>query len=322
MRAWLAGRKKAGLRMSLIFQRYIDLPRHERGGYDHADVDETTSRVFLAHTALGQVEILDGGQGRHTGSVKDCAEASGVLMGPESGVVFAAARGSGQVLVLEASSGQLLHKIEVGPRPNGLAWDGERRRLLVADVEEYNARLFEVLPDQSRLLAITSLAGRPRWCVFDRGRDLFWVNIAEPALVMALAGDDGRIVPEANLAVACQGPHGLAMEDRGGRLLVACDSGEVVKLDPESGNELGRLGIAGPPDVVWYNSKCQYLYVAIGKPGVVEVVKVADMSLVEEIRTEEGAHTLTFDRERQLLYGFLPRSNRAVVYQELGEARG
>jgi len=63
----------------------------------------------------------------------------------------------------------------------GLAWDAGRGRLLVADVEDFRARLVE--PTTGDLLASAELPGRPRWCVYDRRGDRFLVNIREPACV-------------------------------------------------------------------------------------------------------------------------------------------
>ncbi len=63
------------------------------------------------------------------------------------------------------------------------------------------------------------------------------------------------------------------------------------------------------------------LYVAIGQPGVVQVVNTQTMALAEEVQTEEGAHTLTFDESRQRLYVFLPRSGRAAIYAEVPGAQ-
>ena len=48
--------------MPLQFRASIALPPHEAGGFDHADVHTLSGRVFVAHTALGQVEIIDGVQ--------------------------------------------------------------------------------------------------------------------------------------------------------------------------------------------------------------------------------------------------------------------
>ena len=55
---------------------------------------------------------------------------------------------------------------------------------------------------------------------------------------------------------------------------------------------------------------------AIGHPGVIEVIDGASLSVVEQVATQEGAHTTAFDRQRQRLYVFLPQSCHAAVYEE------
>ena len=76
------------------------------------------------------------------------------------------------------------------------------------------------------------------------------------------------------------------------------------------------IPIAGEPDVVWYNHNKHYLYCAIGKPGIIDVIDTNKMTLAEEIYTEEGAHTFAFDNSRQQLIAFLPHSCRVAVYRE------
>lgn len=46
--------------MVLKFNSYIRLPFHSSGGFDHADVHLQSGTVFVAHTANGTVEIIDG----------------------------------------------------------------------------------------------------------------------------------------------------------------------------------------------------------------------------------------------------------------------
>ncbi len=299
--------------MTLQFRQAIDLPPHETGGFDHADVHRPSGRVFLAHTALGQVDIIDGGAGTYVAATPDCPEASGVLCPPDTDLVFAAARGAGRVLVLEAPTGTLLRTLDAGSRPNGLAWNPTRQRLLVADVQDYQARLLD--PETGRVVTAVELPGRPRWCLYDRQGDRFLVNIADPARVVVLSAD--TLTPAPPLPVAHQGPHGLALDDATGRLFVACDSEDLAVLDRVSGAVLHTLPIAGPPDVLWLNASRQRLYIAMGSPGVVQVLDTRTMTLIEAVKTEEGAHTLTFDEDRQRLYIFLPRSGRAVLYDEM-----
>ena len=291
----------------------IGLPPHPSGGFDHGDVHLATGRVFVAHTAVGTIEVIDGGRGVHTGTIPGCPEASGVLCAQEEQVVFAAARGAGKVLVIDASSGGVMGEVAVGPKPNGLAWDPRRKRLLVADVHDFHARLVD--PAAGSVVMDTELPGRPRWCVYDRSAERFLVNIREPACVAVLAAETAAV--EARWPVPAAGPHGLDLDLDRRRVLVACDEGRVVALDMGTGGELASVAIAGEPDAIWHNPDRSRLYVAIGHPGVVDVVDTGEMALAQECPTEAGAHTTAFDRARQRLYVFLPQSGRAAVYQEV-----
>ena len=111
-------------------------------GGGHADVHPRGGLVYPASTALDQVEILDRPGARHLGSLAGCAEGSGVLSCGHA--VATAARGSGELLVRDGATGELLRRFRVGPSPNGLAWDPDRSRLLVADTSEHNVRLVDL----------------------------------------------------------------------------------------------------------------------------------------------------------------------------------
>lgn len=299
--------------MTLTLRGRVPLPRHASGGFDHGDVHTPTGRVFVAHTANGTVEVIDGEHLALERTLAGCPEASGALCtANEPGMVFAAARGAGNVLVIDPLTLDVLNRVSVGPRPNGLAWDASRGQLLVADVQDNDARL--VGPLSGDCLVVAQLPGRPRWCVYDAARNRFLVNIREPAVVVALAG--GSLEHVASVDGLPAGPHGLDLDKRGERALVACDAGVVVVLDLTSDREIARVPIAGEPDAVWYNAAADRAYVAIGRPGVVDVIDGQTLSLAEEVSTEDGAHTTAFDAQRQQLYVFLPGRCEAAVYLE------
>jgi DNA-binding beta-propeller fold protein YncE len=302
----------------LSLRHYVDLSPQTPSEFDHGDVHLASGRVFVAHTAAGTIEVLDGGRATHVATVPGCPEGSGVLCAQSEGLVFAAARGAGKVLAIEAASCAVRREVPVGPRPNGLAWDTRRKRLLVADVQENAVQLVDPITDApgpaTRTLAATRLPGRPRWCVYDERADTFLVNVREPACVVVLAAHTA--VETGRWPISAAGPHGLDIDGRGKRAFVACDGGVVVALDLATGQEAGRVPIAGAPDAIWYNPRRELLYVAIEDPGVVAVVNTRSMSLDEEVRTEVGAHTTAYDDQRQQVYVFLPRTCRAAVYDE------
>ncbi len=121
---------------------------------------------------------------------------------------------------------------------------------------------------------------------------------------------------QAQWPVSSAGPHGLDIDSDHGRAFVACDGGKVVALDLETGREVASVAIAGEPDAIWHNPDRSHLYVAIGQPGLVDVIDTREMALAQALPTEAGAHTTAFDRTRQLLYMFLPSSCHAAMYEE------
>ncbi len=63
----------------LVLRQYIPLPPHPEGDFDHGDVYLESGHVFIANTAAGTVEVVDGERLRHLATIPGCPEASGVL---------------------------------------------------------------------------------------------------------------------------------------------------------------------------------------------------------------------------------------------------
>jgi DNA-binding beta-propeller fold protein YncE len=87
-------------------------------------------------------------------------------------------------------------------------------------------------------------------------------------------------------------------------------------MDSGSGSSIAAIELSGPPDVVFLNPALARLYVAIGEPGVIDVVDVAGLERVEVVATEDGCHTIGFDQATNRVYAFCPRTHRALVYAE------
>jgi DNA-binding beta-propeller fold protein YncE len=280
--------------MTLTFSEYVDLPSHQTGGFDHADVHLESGRVYAAHTALGTVEIIDGEKSKHLATIPGCLEASGMVCAQEENLVFAASRGASRILIIDALTNRVVREAQAGSAPIGLAWDSKRRQLLVADVQDNT--------------------GRPRWCAYSPKRDQFLVNICEPSGVAILTPES--LSQKSLLRVSVPGPHGLDIDDENDLAYVACDAAAVVILDVSTGSEKAVVPIEGGPDVAWLNRSRHRFYCAIGNPGIIEVMDTRKLVIDEQVKTEEGAHTFTFDEKRQRLYAFLPKSCRLNIYKE------
>ena len=304
--------------MALRLLSHIAMPPSQsEGGFDHADIHLPSDWLYVAHTSNDSIDVIDVAQDRFIGSHSGFAAVAGALVSEARSLVFTSNRGENTVSVFSPGSEGDAFKIAVGEKPNGLAFDPVRGVLIAANGGEASMQVPPTvsvvdLARRERIAEIT-VPGRTRWAVYDPALQMFFVNIASPALIIAIdARDPTKIARQYEVPAA--GPHGLELDPSTGRLLCACDAGVLVAIDAATGRVLGDVPLSGGPDVVFLNPKFARLYVAIGDPGVIDVIDVNTMRRIEVVSTEAGAHTFALDRKRDKLYAFLPRSHRTAVF--------
>lgn len=304
--------------MSLQLCGYVDLPAHVKpGGFDHAAVHGGLARLFVAHTANDTLDVIDCINDRYLYSIPNLTGAAGALVAEGDNLIFTSNRGENTVGLLSPDSRVASAKIPVGIRPNGLAYDPRRGQLLAAHVGDpavpdlFTVALVDVRKQQ--VTTTLSVPGRTRWTVFDPVSALFYVNIADPAVIIAVDGGNPARIAK-TYPIPAQGPHGLDIDLESRRLFCACDDGKLISLNVDSGAVLAVANLDGAPDVIFFNPNLHHLYVAIGDPGVINVFDTPTMERIGTIATEKGAHTIAFDASRNKVYAFLPQTHRAAVY--------
>ncbi len=293
---------------------FIPLPPGDEAGFDHADAYTPERRIYVAHTGANRVDILDSAEQRLVGCLPELPGVAGVLIDIEHDRLFTSDRGCARVSVFRCSDEELLGQVEVGPHPNGLAYDRASRRLYSFNLgdplgEACTSSVIDV--DRLEVIAGLPLPGRPRWAAFDERRQVVYANIRDPAVIVVI--DCARIEIVRRYDVPSMGPHGLWLD--GNRLLCAADGGQLVALDRDSGAVSQSLPLPGAPDVVWHDDELRRLYVAVGEPGVVCTFGTdGDLTRLGTTETEVGAHTLTVDPVSHHVYVFCPESGGAAVY--------
>jgi DNA-binding beta-propeller fold protein YncE len=298
---------------------YIDLPAHLKdGGFDHAAVYEASDKLYVAHTANDAIDVIDTKTDAYLYSINNLIAVAGALVSDEHSLVFTSNRGENTVGIFSATNDEHVAKIQVGIRPNGLAYDPQHGLLLAANVgdptiaDSFTVSLIDVA--QRRLISTIPVPGRTRWTVFDMHTDTFFVNIADPPLIVAINARQPTEIAR-KFEIPSAGPHGLDFDPATNRLFCACDGKKLFAVDAASGKILSENIISGVPDVIFFNSTCDHLYVAIGDPGVIEVFDTRTMTRLETVPTEKGAHTTALSIKRNKIYAFLPLTHRAAVFK-------
>jgi DNA-binding beta-propeller fold protein YncE len=305
--------------MSLQLDTHVSLPPNEgKGGFDHADVHAPSDRLYVAHTGNDALDVIDCARNRYIESLPGLTAVAGALVSEPRGLVFTSNRGENTVSIFAPGAEREAVKVPVGVKPNGLAFDAGRGVLIAANVGDpaiagsFTVSVIDV--ERKERIAEIPVPGRTRWTVYDGARDMFYVNIASPAKIVAIAPAKREVAFDFDVPAA--GPHGLDLDAENGRLFCACDAGVLFAIDVASGRVLGEVALSGAPDVVFAHAANRRLYVAIGEPGVIDVIDTRKMRRVETIATEAGAHTIALDRKRNRVFAFLPRTHRAAVYRD------
>jgi DNA-binding beta-propeller fold protein YncE len=296
----------------------IDLPAHQgEGGFDHAAVHGRRDLLYVAHTANDAVDVIDTRAGRYVRSIAGLKGVAGALVDEGQDLVFTSNRGENTVGIFSPQSEEAVDKVAAGVRPNGLAYDSDRGILLCANVGDPNVAgspSVTLIDARARnVLRTIPMPGRTRWGIFDPEQRQFFVNVADPPVIVVVDPEGGGI--ERRIEAPARGPHGLEIDLSGHRLLCACDEGKLVSINARSGEVLGMLDLSGAPDVVFLSQSLAHLYVAIGDPGVIDVIDIGAWRTVETVPTGPGAHTIAHDHDSNRVYAFLPQTHRASVFQ-------
>ncbi len=306
--------------MGLTHLGMIDLPEHlAPGGFDHAAYYATRGWLYVAHTANHALDVVDCAADRYLYSIPNLTGVAGALVSPEKDLVFTSNRGENTVGIFRPGEEDGLVKFPVGIRPNGLAFDPTRGRLLAANVGDPaipGSLTLSVVDEASRkMVASIPVPGRTRWALYDIQSDAFYINIADPAQIVVVDGKKADSVAR-TIPIPAGGPHGLDLDTKTNRLFCACDEKMLITLDAPSGRILSELPLSGSPDVIFFNPTLQHLYAASGDPGLIDVFATDEMRLVETVPTEKGAHTIGYDPDRNKVYALLPQTHRASVYED------
>lgn len=302
--------------MPLVRSGFIAIPPGPRPGFDHADVYRDgpgASRLYVAHTGADRVEVIDCAAGAWLRALPGHPGVAGVLIDEAEDLLFTSDRAAAQVCAYRCSDEQLLARVTVGPHPNGLAFDASRRQLFsfnLGDPPGQGCTTSVISLDRQEVVATIPLPGRPRWAAYDPATDQVFVNIRDPAQILAIAA--GSLTAGQAIGVPAAGPHGLWLD--GGRLFCAADGGALVVLHRDTGAVLGTVPLPGEPDVVMHDPALRHLYIAVGDPGVICVVDTDRLHLLQTVPTGPGAHTLGIDPDQHAVYALLPGSSGAAVY--------
>ena len=269
------------------------------GGWDYAQVDAATHRVYVAHgDVVTEFDPVHGDAVRSFGAIM---KAHAVVPIPGSTTLLVSSAHDDSVRLIDTRDGKETARLAVGGDPDAAFYDPAARRAVVMNAKGGTVSVIDVAARK----VTRTIALKP-------GLEF---GVLGPNGALFVNNEDRNEIETANLttgkvgaAIAltgCTGPTGLGYDAPTGYLISACANGRAALVNAKSGKLVRLLAIGQGPDAVIMDSARRLAFIPCGKDGVLEMIALdaaGGPKVVGTIKTEIGARTGALDPADGTLY--------------------
>ena len=209
--------------------------------------------------------------------------------------------GDDSVRLIDAASGRQTARIDVGKNPDAALYDAASKRLIVMNAEGGTVSIID--PRAARVvqtvtvkpaLELGAMIGPNLLAI--NGEDAGEIELVDFKRAAALAP-----IP----LTGCEGPTGIAFDQRDSLLLSACANGKAALVDARSRKLIALLPIGDGPDGALFDPQRRQFLVPCGRSGTLAVFSVGSdrkVKALASVATEIGARTAALDAGSGRIY--------------------
>ncbi len=271
----------------------IDIPG--RPGFKGVAI--TNGCLVMAHPGASTVDVFSLAKRRVIATLKDMKGPSGIAVDEQGGRVFVANSDGQDIAVIGTKDWQLQKRIPLKSSPGALLFVPELNALYASNWRDQSISIVDLTHDAAR--DIVNVGGRPEDLAYDPAEKHVLASLEDVRQIAVL---DPSLKLIKRIPLLASQPTGLALDPKARRLYVAVRHA-VLRLDVDTGQELGRLAAPDGIDTLWLDQQSSNLFgAAVG--GAVMLIKAGQgqFATAKEYDTEVRGHSLAFDPGKQMLY--------------------
>jgi DNA-binding beta-propeller fold protein YncE len=268
------------------------------GGWDYLTFDQEQNRLFISRAT--HVIVLDADSGKQLGDIPDTPGVHGIALAPELGRGFISNGREGTVSIFDLKTLKVASKVKAGDNPDAILYDPATKRVFAFNGRSHDATAIDAA--KGTVLGTIKLDGKPEFGATDARGEIF-VNIEDKSELTAI--DPATLAVKSTWPLApCQEPSGLAIDRKNRRLFAGCDNKMMAVVDADSGKVLATPPIGEGVDANAFDETTGLAFASCGE-GVLTVVhedSPSSFSVVENVKTQRGARTMTLDPKTHNVY--------------------
>ncbi len=269
------------------------------GGWDYISVDDAHNRIFVSHSTVAQVIEIK--TGKLAGTIPDTKGIHGIAIAPALNKGFTSNGKDSTVTVFNLGTLQVITKIKVtGKNPDAILFDPFSLRVFTFNGGSASSTVIDA--KENKVIGTILLDGKPEFAVSD-GKGNVYVNIEDKSMITMISSSSLKVIKKWSVAPG-EEPSGLALDNKNHRLFSVCSNKLMVISDAEEGKVITTLPIGDRCDGVAFDPQYKRAYSSNGE-GTITVVQEENpgkFSVLETIKTQPGARTITLNKITHHLY--------------------
>jgi len=267
------------------------------GGWDYLNLDPATGKLFI--TRGSHLMVVDPASGKLLGDITGLQGIHGTAF--IGGKAYVSEGGANRVAVIDTASLSKISEIAVGTRPDSILYDAATRRIFTFNSTSKDATAVD--PVSGKAVGTVALGGKPEAAVSD-GKGTIFVNIEDKSELVAFDANSLTVKQHYPLA-PCQEPSGIAADLAHGRVFSGCDNKMIAVTDMKTGKVVAQIPIGEGVDANRFDPATGLVFSSNGESGTLTIAHAdspAKYTVLQELKTAEGARTMELDTQSHRLY--------------------
>jgi DNA-binding beta-propeller fold protein YncE len=273
-----------------------------QGGWDYLTADPQAHQLYVPRTT--HTMVIDTESGKTIADIPGQKNAHGVALAKAAGRGFISdGGGDGSIVIFDLKTNAVLGSLAAMPDADGIIFDSTSGHVLVVSGRGKALMSFkpDIDPTHGKIDEPIALRGEPEFLAADTAGRVY-INLMDTHEVAVVDFKTRKVI--ANWPVAPGGlPVGMALDAGKGRLFIGCRGPQkLIVMSTADGKVLSDLPIGENVDAIKLDRNLAFASTAGSQLFVVGETSPGKYSLVQTVKTGEGARTMEVDPSTHRIY--------------------
>ena len=277
-----------------------EIPISGEGGWDYLSVDASARRLYMSHGAEVVVVDIDGES--VVGRITNTPGVHGLAPAPELGRGFVSDGRESKAAIVDLKSLQILSKVDTGQNPDGMLYEPGRQEAYMFNGRGRSATVIDA--KSGKVVATIALDGKPEFPAADPAAGRVYDNLEDKSEVAVIDTATHTVVTNWPVAPGEEGS-GLAIDTDHHRLFIGCGGSKtMVMMNSTDGKVVASVPIGDGVDACDFDPGTQLAFSSCrdGTTTIAHEDSPSKLTVVQTLKTERGARTMTLDPKTHRIY--------------------